>query len=158
MKQSYEIRELLDSDYLLVREVYEDSIQSQGHHFYNKDQINAWSSLARLPGVLDQSLEEGKGWVSCYKGKIEAFAVRYPINRLALLYCRGRSSRQGHATLLLNKIEIDAKRDKQRLLSTEASLFSYPLLIRCGWIERSLEKIKIAGVPFDRYLMEKKLI
>tara|TARA_Y100001968_G_C19434930_1_gene759108 strand:- start:2640 stop:3116 length:477 start_codon:yes stop_codon:yes gene_type:complete len=158
MKQVYEIRQLLDSDCSSLREVYQDAIQSQGLNLYNKDQIDAWSSLASLPGVLDKPLKEGKGWVSCEMGQVEAFAVRYPLNRLALLYCRGRSTRRGHATALLNRIEIDAKRDNQKQLFTEASLYSYPLLIRCGWISRSLEKITIAGVPFDRHIMEKTIV
>tara|TARA_Y100001968_G_C19062234_1_gene574315 strand:- start:86 stop:562 length:477 start_codon:yes stop_codon:yes gene_type:complete len=157
MKQFYEIRQLLDDDEHIVRDVYEDAIRSQGNYLYSNRQIEAWSSLARLPGLLDKPLKEGKGWVSCSKGLIEAFAVRYPENRLALLYCRGRSARRGHATALLKKVELDAQRDNQSLLFTEASLFSYPLLIRCGWNTKSLEKITIAAVSFERYLMEKKI-
>ena len=158
MKKVYEIRQLVENDYPLVRDVYEDAIQSQGTNVYTKDQINAWSSLARLPGILDKPLEIGKGWVSCHRGQIEAFAVRHPLNRLALLYCRGRSARKGHATQLLRKIERDAKEENQTILFTEASFFSYPLLIRCGWKENALEQITLAGVLFERYLMEKRLL
>ena len=158
MKKFYEIRELLEDDCSLVKEVYEDAILSQGYDFYNEEQIQAWSALARVPGVLDKTLKDGKGWVISHKTQIEAFAVRYPLNRLALLYCRGRSSRRGYATRLITRIEIDAIKENQKSLYAEASMFSYPLLIRCGWKEKALEKITIAGVPFDRYLMEKILM
>jgi len=76
---------------------------------------------------------------------------------LALLYCRGRSSRRGHATALLNCVEEEARTDQQDKLFVEASLLSYQLLLRHGWVMNSLEKIEIGGISFDRYLMEKIL-
>ena len=158
MKKTFEIRELIEKDYLVVRDIYEDAIYSLAPLFYTKSQVEAWSSLARLPGVLDKILIGGKGWVSCSKKDIEAFAVRYPNNRLALLYCRGRSARKGHATALLKKIEIDAIKDSQIHLFTEASFCSYPLLIKSGWNFQSLERIKIGGILFERNLMKKDLI
>ena len=157
MNTTFELRRIRNIDYLCVRDVYSDSIHSQGRALYSNDQLQAWSSLASLPAIFDRALEEGKGWLIVQKNVVEAFAIRFPSDRLALLYCRGRSTRQGFGTILLQKIELDALEDKVETLFTEASLFSYPLLLRCGWITQSLEKIKIAGIMFDRYRMYKKL-
>ncbi len=140
-----------------LREVYEDAIRCCANSTYSQEQINAWSALAYLPGVLDKPLLYGCGWVSCVEDKIEAFALKYPQDRLALLYCRGRSSRQGHATALLQKIEEDSRKERLVKLKTEASLCSYQLLLRHGWLIIANEKIQIGGVHFSRYLMEKKL-
>ena len=150
---------MTSSDFPIVRAVYADAVESQTDSFslYNDDQIKAWAALAWLPGILDKPLKEGIGWISCEKQSVEAFALRYPLNRLALLYCRGRSSRRGHATSLLQFLEQDAVETGQKVLFTEASLFSYPLLLKCGWSLESLQTIKIGGVPFQRYLMQKKL-
>tara|TARA_B100000700_G_C14788450_1_gene734647 strand:+ start:93 stop:566 length:474 start_codon:yes stop_codon:yes gene_type:complete len=156
--KSFELRKLIDKDHHSVRQVYQDAIQSQGHILYTREQINAWSSLALLPGVLDRPLHEGQGWVSCHNQNIEAFAVRYPADRLALLYCRGRSARSGHATALINVVEQEARKEDQITLVAEASLFSFSLFLRCGWVLKSPEKIKIGGVLFQRYLMEKELL
>ncbi len=142
---------------MALREVYEDAIQTCDKSLYSQEQIDAWSALAYLPGVLDKTLQYGFGWVSCVNSKIEAFALRYPYNRLALLYCRGRSSRQGHATALLHQIEEDTLKDRPINLKTEASLLSYQLLLRHGWTIIAPEKIEIGGVSFSRYLMEKNL-
>ncbi len=150
------LRPLQSSDQIVLREVYEDAICTAANSFYSQEQIDAWSGLAYLPGVLDKPLNEGKGWASCVDSVIEAFAVKYPKDRLALLYCRGRSSRQGHATDLLNKIDEDAQEDEIMRLSTEASLFSYQLFLSHGWKTISPETIKIGGVIFCRYLMEKR--
>ncbi len=157
MHRTFELRSIRNTDYLCVRDVYADSIHSQGGTLYSNDQLQAWSSLASLPGIFDRALEEGKGWLIVQKNVAEAFAIRFPLDRLALLYCRGRSTRQGFATMLLERVELDALEEKVEILFTEASLFSYPLLLKCGWINQSLEKIKIAGIPFDRYRMYKKL-
>ena len=99
---------------MALREVYEDAIRTCDKSLYSQEQIEAWSALAYLPGILDKPLKQGVGWVSWVDKTIEAFALKYPHNRLALLYCRGRSSRQGHATALLNQIEADTLTDKPR--------------------------------------------
>ena len=141
-----------------LREVYADAIRTCDQSLYSQEQIDAWSALAYLPGILDKPLNQGLGWVSCVNKTIEAFAVKFPHNRLALLYCRGRSSRQGHATALLNQIEQDTLIDRPITLKTEASLCSYQLLLRHGWTIIAPEEIQIGGVYFSRYLMEKTFL
>ena len=142
---------------MALREVYEDAIRTCDKSLYNQEQIEAWTALAYLPGILDKPLKEGVGWVSCINKTIEAFALRYPKNRLALLYCRGRSSRKGHARALLRQIEADTLTERPINLKTEASLCSYQLLLRHGWTIIAPEEIQIGGVNFSRYLMEKTL-
>ena len=149
------LRPCESSDEMVLREVYEDAIRTCDTSLYSQEQIQAWSALAYLPGVLDKPLKHGCGWVSCVNKKIEAFALKYPKNRLALLYCRGRSSRQGHATALLHQIEKDTFKDRPINLKTEASLCSYQLLLRHGWRIIAPEEIHVGGVHFSRYLMEK---
>ncbi len=151
------LRSITEADHIVVKEVYEDAIESQAGSFYTKEQIEAWASLAYLPGILDQTLQDGIGWLVIDKDEIEAFAVRYPLNRLALLYCRGRSARRGFATALLKKIEEQALDEDQSSLITEASLLSYPLLLRHSWNHILTERIEIAGISFKRYKMEKYL-
>ena len=155
MLNSCLLKPLQSSDHLAVREVYADAIESQGDAFYTKDQIQAWAALAWLPGILDRPLVEGKGWITVESGGVEAFAIRHPLDRLALLYCRGRSARRGYATALLDRVEEEALKEGLTSLVTEASFFSYPLLLRCGWVLKAREKIKIGEVSFERFRMIK---
>ena len=62
----------------LLRQIYADAIERQAPGLYSSDQVQAWASLAWLPGVLDRTLLEGVGWIS---GADEAFALRYPRDR-----------------------------------------------------------------------------
>ena len=88
---------------------------------------------------------------------IEAFAVLEPIDRLALLYCRGRSCRQGRGTALLQALENHAHLAGCQRLRTEASQLSKPLLERCGWQVEAEETVVFAQVLFTRWRMIKHL-
>ena len=148
------LRPIVPSDEGLLREIYADAIETQTRALYSEQQVQAWSALAWLPGVLDRTLREGCGWIS---GGDAAFAIRDPRDRLALLYCRGRAARQGHAGALLDRIEADAAQDGVTCLRTEASQCSRSLLERRGWTVVAPETIAIAGVMFERYRMERQL-
>ena len=148
------MRPIRPTDSRLVREIYVDAIQTQATQAYNPEQIQAWSQLAWLPGILDRTLEEGQGWI---RGVDDGFAIRHPANRLSMLFCRGRSSRQGHGSALLQAIEDDAQRLGITRLQTEASLLSRPMLERRGWMLIAPEAFTIAGVPFVRFNMQKTL-
>jgi GNAT superfamily N-acetyltransferase len=107
---------------------------------------------------LAAALNQGSGLVSCAEsGEIEAFAVMEPADRLSLLYCRGRSVRQGHATRLLNRLEALATSQGLAQLRTEASQLSRPLLLRRGWRVAWVEALLIDGTLFRRYRMTKSL-
>jgi DNA ligase (NAD+) len=90
-------------------------------------------------------------------GRVTPFAVMEPADRLSLLYCRGRSVRQGHATRLLNRLEALATSQGLGQLRTEASQLSRPLLLRRGWRVAWVEALLIDGTLFRRYRMGKSL-
>jgi GNAT superfamily N-acetyltransferase len=148
------LRPIAPGDHDLLREIYADAIESVAPGLYSGEQVKAWAALAWLPGILDGSFREGSGWIS---GGDAAFAIRHPSDRLSLLYCRGRSARQGHGSRLLDRIQADAVEEGVECLRTEASQFSRPLLERFGWTLIAPEMITIAGVPFERYRMAKSL-
>ena len=75
------LRRITPNDQSLLRDIYADAIESQAGMLYSQQQVQAWSALAWLPGVLDRTFQEGSGWIS---GEGAAFAIRYPATRLAL--------------------------------------------------------------------------
>ena len=44
---------------MALREVYEDAIRTCDKSLYSQEQIEAWSALAYLPGILDKPLKQG---------------------------------------------------------------------------------------------------
>lgn len=143
-----------------VAEVYRDAVLSQASGLYNAEQIRAWSGHPRNSEELSQALQRGLGLVSCASsgGSIEAFGLLDPLDRLSLLYCRGRSCRQGRATALLRALEEQARASGVPGLRTEASQLSRPLLERLGWSTEAEETALYAGVAFVRWRMRRSLI
>ena len=149
------LRQITIKDQIELKKVYFDSIQSLDEKIYNKEQKRAWSSQAWDNPNFDKSVIKGKGWLLSEKGIIIAFATRYPKNRIALFYCKGKFQRKGCGTKLLQKLENEAKIDGLKSLSTEASLISYRLFLKNEWIILRKEKVNINNIFFERYKMEK---
>ena len=89
------------------------------------------------------------------KGIITAFATRYPTDRIALFYCKGKFQRKGFGSKLLHKLEDEAKKEGLDSLYTEASLISYELFLKNEWEIIRKEKVIINNIFFERYKMTK---
>lgn len=157
----HHLRSLSPDDLPQVVAVYRDAVITQAAAFYAPQQIRAWSEHAACDRGVQEALERGYGLASCSvrsPGIIEAFALLDPLDRLALLYCRGRSCRQGHASGLLEAVETVARHQGCRQLRTEASQLSRPLLQRRGWSVTQAETVIFAGERFRRWQMIKPLV
>jgi L-amino acid N-acyltransferase YncA len=148
-------RQLLPSDIPAALEIYRDAVLTQAPGLYSPEQVQAWASLALLPGVLDEPLQKGYGLISEGPEGAAAFAVLHPPQRIALLYCRGWACRQGRGRQLLQSLESEACRRGCSELRSEASQLSRPLFLKLGWEQLGAEQILIAGIPFERYRMRK---
>ena len=149
------LRQITTKDQLELKKVYFDSIKSLDEKIYSQEQKRAWSSQSWLNPNFDKSINQGKGWLLSEKGKVIAFATRYPNNRIALFYCKGKFQRKGCGSKLLHKLEDEAKKEGLDSLSTEASLISYELFLKNEWKIIRKEKVTINNIFFERYKMMK---
>ena len=149
------LRQITIKDQLELKKVYFDSIQSLDEKIYSQEQKRAWTSQAWSNPNFDKSITKGKGWLLSKQGMIIAFATRYPTDRIALFYCKGKFQRKGCGSKLLNKLEDEAKKEGLDSLSTEASLISYKLFLKNEWEIISKEKVMINNIFFERYKMTK---
>ncbi|MCT0200298.1 GNAT family N-acetyltransferase [Synechococcus sp. CS-1325] len=160
------LRPLGSHDIDEVIAVYRDAVLSQAPRIYSHAQVKAWAELAAGRASLPLELARGIGMVSTGgvdrdgspSGPIEAFALLDPVDRISLLYCRGRSCRQGRGRALLKALESEARRAGAIRLRTEASFLSRPLFERLGWQVDGLETLPLGGVIFHRFLMSKPLL
>ena len=151
------LRPITNKDQLELKKVYFDSIKSIDEKIYSKDQKMAWSSQAWKNPTFMNSISKGNGWLINDKETIIAFASRYPRNRIALFYCKGKFQRKGYGSKLLYKLEEEAKKEGINHLYTEASLISYKLFLKHNWKKISKEKVIINNIFFIRYKMIKNL-
>lgn len=149
------------SDWAQVVEAYSDAVQTLAMPYYRPEQVFAWAQHPIDNPSFQEALERGFGMVGTRDDRpasVEAFALLDPCDRLALLYCRGRSSRRGLATRLVTSLELRARSTGQTRLRTEASQLSRPLLERLGWLVDGEEEIVFAGEPFVRWRMSRALL
>ncbi|MDC3148834.1 GNAT family N-acetyltransferase [Prochlorococcus sp. AH-716-I05] len=151
------VRQITIKDQLELKKVYFDSIQSLDEKIYSKAQKRAWSSQAWNNSNFDKSLIKGNGWLLSKDGIIIAFATRYPKDRIALFYCKGKFQRKGYGSKLLHKLEKEAKQEGLDSLTTEASLISYELFLKNNWKTIRKEKVIINNIFFERYKMIKNI-
>ena len=137
------LKQIAKKDQLELKKLYFDSILSINERIYTQEQKRAWASQAWDNKIFDLSIYQGKGWLINNDEKIIGFATRYPKNRISLLYCKGDSQRKGFGTILLHKLEEEAKAEGLTSLSTEASLISYGLFLKNDWNIIRKEKIII---------------
>ena len=149
------LRQITIKDQLELKKVYFDSIQSLDEKIYSQEQKSAWSSQAWNNSNFDNSIIKGKGWLISKQGIIIAFATRYPTDRIALFYCKGKFQRKGYGYNLLHKLEDEAKKEGLDSLYTEASLISYELFLKNEWEILRKEKVIINNIFFERYKMTK---
>jgi len=149
------LRQITIKDQLELKKVYFDAIQTLDEKIYSQEQKRAWASQAWHNRSFDKSITKGKGWLISKKGLIIAFATRYPADRIALFYCKGKFQRQGCGSKLLLKIEDEAKKEDLDYLLTEASLISYKLFLKNEWKILRKEKVTINNIFFERYKMSK---
>ena len=149
------IKQITKKDQLNLKKLYFNSIISIDDSIYSQEQKRAWASQAWENKNFDLSIYKGKGWLINKNDKIIAFATRYPNNRIALLYCKGDLQRKGYGTMLLHKLEKEAREEGLCYLSTEASLISYKLFLKNKWKIIRKEKIIIKNILFERYKMIK---
>ena len=99
------LRRITIKDQLELKKVYFDSIQSLYEKTYSQEQKKSWSSQAWNNPNFYKSIKKGKGWLITEQGIIIAFATRYPTDRIALFYCKGKFQRRGYGSKLLHKLE-----------------------------------------------------
>ena len=149
------LRQINIKDKVNIKSIYFDSISSINEEFYSPEQKFAWSCQAWENPEFNNAIIKGKGWIAERNNEANGFAIRYPKYKLALLYCRNNAKRRGIGTMLLNRVEEDAKKDDLNFIKTEASLLSYKLLLKNKWEIIREEKIFIKNVIFIRYKMIK---
>ena len=151
------LRKITIKDQNNLKRIYFDSIKSIDEKIYSKEQKFAWSSQAWINPEFHKSITRGQGFIVEDFTKEIGFAIRYPKNKISLLYVRGNFKRRGIGNILINAIEKEAIKEGVLSIQTEASLLSYQLFLKNNWEIIRKEKVTIETIIFSRYKMIKHL-
>jgi putative acetyltransferase len=149
------VRSLHSQDHDAVVEIYRQAVLGSTAALYSAQQQQAWAEQGH---ALRSQLHQGEGFVVCNQfDQPQAFSLRHPSDRVALLYCHPAAQRQGCGRRLIEVMEHSARAEGISSLRTEASLISKPLFERLGWQVSWREELRIGGVSFQRFRMHKPL-
>jgi len=151
------LRQITIKDQITLKKIYFDSIKSIDEKIYSKEQKLVWSSQAWMNSEFHESITRGKGFMMEDLNNKIGFAIRFPENKLSLLYVRKNFSRKGIGNILIKSIENEAFKEGISSINTEASLLSYQLFLKNNWEIIKKEKIIIQNIIFYRYKMFKNL-
>ncbi|MBM5802450.1 MAG: GNAT family N-acetyltransferase, partial [Cyanobacteria bacterium K_DeepCast_35m_m2_023] len=104
----HELRPYRTSDLPRLLQLYQHAVQSQCPAYYSAEQVRAWAQHPWHSDGVANAINAGFTLVNPVEAgspALAAFAVLEPSDRLSLLYCDGRWSRQGRSSSLLAALE-----------------------------------------------------
>ena len=134
---NYYIREISQNDFEPIKKIYTNAVLKCVQDVYNSE-IAQCFLLDLERGCLKSDVINGTGYTVIIKETDNpvAFIICSPQNYLAHLYCHSEYCRRGFATALINKVEAISKKNVS-YMSTNASILSYPIFKKCGWINKT---------------------
>jgi len=145
------------SDLDEMQELYIETIQSICKKDYNPNQINAW-----IFGVKDR-----ERWIKVIKtqftllavneGKITGFGTLKDGNYIDFFYVHKHFQRKGIADQLLTKLELEAKRQFSKIITSDISKTAKPFFEKNGYIVKAEQRNSRLKTELINYKMEKEL-
>lgn len=148
------VRPAAESDVPALSRLYADAVESLGPAFYGPEAVRAWAAFAEadgFPGFVlrpDTLVAEDASGLLGFAGLDDEGEVRS-------LYVRPDRAREGVASGLLAELLRRGETRGFRRFRTHASALSRPLFERFGFTMVETEMVERAGVPLERYRMER---
>jgi putative acetyltransferase len=149
------IREATLQDVNEIAILFHNTIRRINVHDYSPAQIERWAGTAPEPEKWKARLETHQTFVACLGGEIAGFAEFETDGHIDALYVHHDHQNEGIASLLLERIEQEAKRLEIVRLYTEASRTACLFFERKGFVVIQSQDVEYRGVRFRNYKMEK---
>ncbi|AFZ47480.1 Acetyltransferase, GNAT family [Cyanobacterium stanieri PCC 7202] len=146
------------SDFVRVQKIYQNSVLKLAPSLYSPEQVMAWSLFPNNIQKFYSFVFNPDTYVIENKEEIIGFCGLEKDGHIASLYVDPSYNRQGYGTKLLQYVLEQGIKAKINRFYTEASFFSHPVFLRCGFVVLEMETVKYGVVSFQRYKMEKEII
>lgn len=151
------LRPFKPTDIDALIELFRLSVRRGTAEHYSHAQRIAWA-----PDVIDREhwlnkQQNKQTWVASLNHTMAGFADLEPDGHIDMLFVHPDFYRRGIATLLLEKLEQEAKRQSISRLFVEASLTAYPVFENAGFSVNARQTVHHNGQDFINFRMEKIL-
>jgi len=151
----YLIREANIQDVNEIAILFHNTIRHINDKDYTPTQIETWAGIAPEPEKWIAHLETKQTFVACLYREIVGFAEFETDGHIDALYTHYDHQREGIASRLMERIELEAQRLEIVRLYTEASITVRRFFEKKGFVVVQPQDIEYRRVRFRNYKMEK---
>jgi putative acetyltransferase len=144
-----------ESDFPRLREIFRETVLKLAPSLYSAEQVTAWSLSPNNRERFWWFIFEADTYLLIENDVIIGFCGLQENGHIASLYVDADYTRQGYGTKLLLYVLKKGEKQGIKRFFTEASFFSQPVFLRCGFQVVTRETVNYNNVLFQRYKMEK---
>ncbi|QHW35184.1 GNAT family N-acetyltransferase [Paenibacillus rhizovicinus] len=154
------IREFHASDAARIVSLFYETVHAVNKRDYAQEQLDAWAPRgeeAQRAEAWQESMVRNRSYVAEMAGVIAGFADMTNAGHLDRLYVHKDYQRRGIASMLVNKLESDARELGLPEMDTEASITARPFFERRGYRVERAQTVERNSVRLDNFRMSKLL-
>lgn len=145
------------SDLKEMQELYIETIKAVCINDYNPDQIEAWISGVHNIDRWTQVINNQFVLLVIIQNKIAGFGTLKDGNYIDFFYIHKDFQKQGIANKLLQELELEAKIQHSKIITSDISITARPFFEKKGFILKTEQKNIRENIEIINYKMEKKL-
>ncbi|SHM81557.1 GNAT family N-acetyltransferase [Flavobacterium chilense] len=155
MKISF--RKATISDLNEMQQLYTNTIQFACKNDYNSAQIEAWISGVKNTERWTQVIETQFVVLAIIQDQIVGFGTLKNGNYIDFFYIHKDFQRRGIANKLLTELELEAKNQHTKIITSDISITAKPFFEKKGFVVKAEQKNIRLDVELINYKMEKQL-
>ncbi|WP_286967851.1 GNAT family N-acetyltransferase [Flavobacterium sp. UBA4854] len=150
-------RKALLSDLEEMQKLFAETIQSVCKSDYNSEQIEVWVSGAKNKTRWIEVIEKRLVLLAIIENQITGFGTLKDKNYIDFFYIHKDFQRQGIADKILKELELEAKNQHSKIITSDISITAKPFFEKKGYIVKTEQRNIRLGVELINYKMEKEL-
>ncbi|WP_264552367.1 GNAT family N-acetyltransferase [Flavobacterium sp. N2038] len=144
------------SDLKEMQQLYIETIQSVCKNDYNPEQIEAWIYGVKNTDRWVEVIETQFVLLAIIENQIAGFGTLKGGNYIDFFYIHKDFQRQGIAAKLLIELELEAKNQHSKIITSDISITAKPFFEKKGFITKAEQKNIRLNATLINYKMEKE--
>jgi putative acetyltransferase len=145
------------SDLKEIQELYIETIKQVCKNDYNSDQIDVWISGVKNTERWIDVINTQFVLLATIEDQIVGFGTLKDGNYIDFFYIHKEFQRQGIANRLLTELQLEAKKQHSKTITSDVSITARPFFEKKGFIVKAEQRNIRFGIELINYKMEKNL-
>ena len=140
-----------------MQQLYIETIKSVCKNDYNPEQIEAWIYGVNNKERWIEIIEKQYVLLAIIENKIAGYGTLKDGNYIDFFYVHKDFQRQGIADKILTELELEAKNQDSKTITSDISITARPFFEKKGFVVKAEQKNVRLGAELINYKMEKEL-